>query len=125
MASQDSDRWVQAMAEEMLSLHKNQTWRLVSLPSGKKPIGCQWVFKYKKGVSDKEGTRYKARLVAKGYFQKEGIDYNEVFSSMVQHTSIRVLLSIMPVHDMELEQMDVRTTFLHGDLEEEIYMEYP
>ncbi|GKG08380.1 transposable element, partial [Tanacetum coccineum] len=66
--------------------------------------------------------RYKARLVAKGYSQKEGIDYK---SPVVRHTSIRVLLSLVAHHDLELEQLDVKTTFLHGDLEEEIYMSQP
>ena len=61
--------------------------------------------------------------MAKGYSQKEGIDYNKVFSPVVWHTSIRVLLSIVAVHDLELKQMDVRAAFLLGDLEEEIYME--
>ena len=98
---------------------------MVSLPSGKKPIDCKWVFQCKKGASEKEGIRYKIRLVAKEYSQKEGIDYNKVFSLVVWHTSIRVLLSIMVVHDLELEQMDVGMAFLTGDLEEEIYMEQP
>ena len=95
------------------------------MPSEKKPIGCKWVYQCKEGALEKEGIRYKARLVAKGHSQKEGINYNVVFSPVVRHTSIRVLLSIMAVHDLELEQMDVRIAFLHGDLEEEIYMEQP
>ena len=66
--------------------------------------------------------RYKTRLVAKGYAQWEGIDYNEVFSPVVKHSSIRILLALAAQYDYELGQLDVKTTFLHGDLEEEIYM---
>ena len=113
------------MAEEMESLHKNMTWELVPLPAGKRAIGCKWVFKKKQGISEKEGIRYKARLVAKGYSQKKGIDYDEIFSPVVRHTSIRLVLALVASWDLHLEQMDVKTAFLHGDLEEEIYMEQP
>jgi len=65
---------------------------------------------------------YKARLVAKGYAQGEGIDYNEVFSPIVKHSSIRILLALRAQYDYELDQLDVKTAFLHGDLEEEIYI---
>ena len=100
----------------------NQTWDLVQLPKGKKEIGCTWVFAKKE---DSSGIRYMARLVAKGYAQKEGIDYNEIFSPMVKHSSIRILLTLVAQFNLELVQLDVKTVFLHGDLEEEIYMEQP
>eukprot|EP01018_Ginkgo_biloba_P015053 Gb_15757 [translate_table: standard] len=101
------------MDEEMVALKKNDTWDLVPLPDGRKPVGCKWVFK-KKVSSDGSVEKYKARLVAKGYSQVEGIDFGEIFSLIAKLTSIRFLLFV--------EQMDVKTTFLHGDLEEEIYM---
>jgi hypothetical protein len=109
------------MKDEMKSLEKNETWDLVPLPQGRKPVGCKWVFK-KKYRPDGSIDKYKARLVAKGYSQKEGIDYGEIFSPVAKLTSIRFLLSLAATHDFEIEQMDVTTTFLHGDLEEEIYM---
>ena len=72
-----------------------------------------------------EDARFKTRLVAKGYTQKEGVDFNEVFSPVVKHSSIRVLLVMVALFDLELKQLDVKTTFLHGELEEQIYMHQP
>nr|GEX07819.1 retrovirus-related Pol polyprotein from transposon TNT 1-94 [Tanacetum cinerariifolium] len=81
--------------------------------------------KVKDGISGVESNWYKARYVVRGFDQREGIDFNEVFSPVVRHTSIRVLLSIVALQDLKLEQLDVKTTFLHGHLEEEIYVEQP
>ena len=123
-AIKDKDResWLVAMEEEMQSLHKNKTWEVVPLPVGKTAIGCKWVYKRKEDHTKSCGIRYKSRLVAKGFAQKEGVDYNEIFSPVVKHTSIRVLLSLVAHGDLELEQLDVKTAFLHGDLDEEIYI---
>jgi hypothetical protein len=93
------------------------------LPTGKNAVCCKWIFKRKEGSSPSEASRFKARLVAKGFDQISGIDYNDVFSLVVKHSSIRALLGIVAMHDLELEQLDVKTAFLHGDLEEEIYMD--
>ena len=119
----DNDKWLVAMLEEMESLQKNKTWELVKLPKGKKAIGCKWILRKKEALLEKEGENFKAQLVAKGYSLREGIYYNEIFPSVVKHTSIRVILGFVTMHDMELEQLDVKTAFLHGDLEEEIYMQ--
>ena len=124
-SSPDKENWKKAMDEEMRSLVKNHTWKLARLPKGKKAIGCKWVYAQKEGFPSKNDVRYKARLVAKGYAQKEGIDYNEVFSPVVKNSSIRILLALVAQFNMELVQMDVKTAFLHGDLEEEIYITQP
>ena len=121
----DKEKWKKAMDEEMQSLVKNHTWNLARLQKGKKEIGCKWVYAQKEGFPSKNDVRYKARLVAKGYAQMEGIDYNEVFSPVVKHSSIRILLALVAQFNMELVQMDVKTAFLHGDLEEEIYITQP
>lgn len=125
LRSSDAGLWMTAMEEELQSLHKNKTWELVKRPKNKNIVGCKWVYKKKVGTQGNTGVQHKARLVAKGYSQREGVDFNEVFAPVVRHTSIRVLLSIVTAQDLELEQLDVKTAFLHGDLDENIWMEQP
>ena len=108
----------------MESMEINSVWILVDLPEGVKPIGCKWIFKRKRGVDGKVET-YKARLVAKGYRQRYGIDYNETFSPVAMLKSIRIMLALAAYFDYEIWQMDVRTAFLNGELEEEVYMMQP
>ncbi|KAE8680428.1 putative Double Clp-N motif-containing P-loop nucleoside triphosphate hydrolases superfamily protein [Hibiscus syriacus] len=120
----DVSLWMMAMQEEIEALHKNNTWDLVPLPQGRKPIGNKWVFKIKRNGDD-QVERYRARLVVKGYAQKEGIDFNEIFSPVVRLTTVRVVLAMCATLNLHLEQLDVKTTFLHGNLEEEIYMLQP
>ena len=103
---------------------KNGTYQLVELPKGKRPLKCKWVFKLKKDGNGKL-VRYKSRLVEKVFEKKKGIDFDEIFSPVVKMTSIRTILSIAASLDLEVEQLDVKTAFLHEDLEEEIYMEQP
>nr|GEV15330.1 vinorine synthase-like [Tanacetum cinerariifolium] len=110
---------------EVESLHKNETWELMKLLEEKRVISCKWLFKVKNGIPGVKINRYKARYVVCGFDQGEGIDVNEVFFLVVRHTSIRVLLSIVALQDLELEQLDVKTAFLHSHLEEEIYVEQP
>ena len=108
----------------MDSLVKNKTWTLTSLPPGRKAIQNRWVYKLK---LDGQGEirRFKARLVAKGFTQRPGIDFHETFSPVVKYESLRALLSIAAVSDLEMLQLDVKTAFLNGDLEEELYMAQP
>ena len=120
---EDASKWEFAMKEEMKSLISNKTWELAELPVGKKALHNKWVYRVKE---EHDGSkRYKARLVAKGFQQKEGIDYTDIFSPVVKLTTIRSVLSIVAAEDLHLEQLDVKTAFLHGDLEEEIYMQQP
>lgn len=100
--SLEIELWKVAMGEEMASLHKNQRWDLVLLPKGKKEIGCKWVYTTKEDSMRKHGIRYKARLVAKGYAQKGGIVYNEVFSPVVKHSFICILLALVAQFNSEL-----------------------
>lgn len=125
MASSERELWKGYTDEEMVSLNKNHTWDLVDRPVKKKVIGCKWVFKRKLGIPGIERARHKSRLVAKGYSQREGIDFQEIFSPVVKHVTIRLMLSAVALFNLELEQMDVKTAFLHGTLEEKIYMEHP
>ena len=123
MEDKESVKWELAMKDEMDSLMSNQTWRLAELPKGKKALHNKWVYRIKE---EHDGSkRYKARLVVKGFQQKEGIDYNEIFSPVVKLTTIRTVLALVTHDNLYLEQMDVKTTFLHGDLEEEIYIVEP
>ena len=124
MGRPDSESWLKAMKSEVQSMYDNQVWDLVDAPLGVKPVENKWVFKRK---TDMDGnlTTYKARLVAKGYRQVQGIDYEETFSPVAMFKSIRILLAIAAFYDYEIWQMDVKTAFLNGDLEEEVYMVQP
>ena len=112
------------MESEIDSMYVNQVWSLVDAPEGVNPIGCKWVYKKKIGADGQVET-YKARLVAKGFRQKQGIDYEETFSPVAMLKSIRIMLAIAAYHDYEIWQMDVKTAFLNGFLEEEVYMSQP
>ena len=114
--------WKAAMMEELSSLERNDTWELCSLPLGRKSIKCKWVLNLKQNADQ---FRCKARLVAKGFTQQAGIDYEETYSPVVRHDSLRVIFSVAAQKDLEMVQLDVTTAFLNGDLKEELYMEQP
>ncbi|KAK1431336.1 hypothetical protein QVD17_07793 [Tagetes erecta] len=122
-ASNDPN-WINAMNIEMEALLKNNTWILTDLPKGRKPIGCKWLYKIKHKPNG-EVDRYKARLVAKGYSQREGLDFDETFSPVVKMATVRCVLSIAVQKDWPLYQFDVDNAFLHGTLNEEVYMTLP
>nr|CAE02929.3 OSJNBa0014K14.1 [Oryza sativa Japonica Group] len=108
----------------MDSIIANGTWEVTERPYGCKPVGCKWVFK-KKLRPDSTIEKYKARLVAKGYTQKQGEDFFDTYSPVARLTTIRVLLSLAASHGLLVHQMDVKTAFLNGELDEEIYMDQP
>jgi ATP-binding cassette subfamily B (MDR/TAP) protein 1 len=110
------------MESEMNSIRANETWDLVELSRNRKALPYKWVYRLKQ-VSDSSSPKYKACIVAKGFRQEYGVDFDEVFSPVVKMTTLRFLLGVVALEDLELLQLDVKTAFLHGDLDEEIYME--
>lgn len=124
VSSECKNLWIDAMNDEMESLRENHTFELVKLPKGRKALRNKWVYKLKQDDNLLQ-PRYKARLVVKGFGQKKGIDFDEIFSPVVKMSSIRAVLGIAACQNLEIEQMDVKTAFLHGDLEEEIFMKQP
>ena len=112
------------MKEELDALSKNHTWDLVTLPPRKSVVGCKWIYKIKTR-SDGSIERYKARLVAKVFTQEYGIDYEETFAPVARISSVLALLAVAAVSKWDFFQMDVKNTFLNGNLSEEVYMQPP
>ncbi|MCO5554773.1 hypothetical protein L7F22_008307 [Adiantum nelumboides] len=117
---EDSVKWKQAMQSEYNSIIANETWELTELPQGKQALPCKWVYKKKYTTEDLK-LKYKVRLVAKGFMQNKGIDFDEIFLM----TTLHLVLGIVATTGLELIQMDVKTAFLHGDLDEDVYMKQP
>ncbi|WVZ89572.1 hypothetical protein U9M48_035955 [Paspalum notatum var. saurae] len=116
--------WVNAMHEELENFERNHVWDLVEPPPNCCPIGTKWVFKNKQG-EDGMVVRNKARLVAQGFCQKEGIDYEETFAPVARLEAIRILLAFAASKCFKLQQMDVKSAFLNGFIEEEVYVRQP
>lgn len=116
--------WRRAMEEEISSIRKNETWKLVPVPNSHKPIGLKWVYKLKKDTQGRI-VKHKARLVAKGYVQRQGVDFDEVFAPVARLETVRLLISIAAHEGWEVHHMDVKSAFLNGDLEEEVYVIQP
>ena len=119
--AKDKKEWVNAMNEEYNSIMKNQTWELTKLPKIKILIGCKWLFK-SKFKFDGSIDKYKDRLVAKGYAQKEGIDFEDTFSSVAKLNTIRVLVALATKHKWKIHQLDLRSAFLNDELKVEVYL---
>jgi hypothetical protein len=124
LSREDGASWHAAAAVEFEAMKQTGTWELVELPAGRKAVGCRWVFKIKKNA---DGTveRYKARIVAQGFAQKPHLEYTETFAPVARFASLRSVIAIAAIEDMELDQLDVSSAFLNGDLDEEIYMAQP
>ncbi|KAK9947389.1 hypothetical protein M0R45_003016 [Rubus argutus] len=116
--------WKLAMQEEYDALMHQHTWSLVPLPPNKNLVSCKWIFKIKRNA-DGSVARHKARLVARGFSQEYGVDYDETFSPVVRHTTVRMMLCLAASSGWSLYQMDVKNAFLHGILNEEVYMSQP
>ncbi|PHU21402.1 Retrovirus-related Pol polyprotein from transposon TNT 1-94 [Capsicum chinense] len=112
------------MEEVLLAIQKNQTWDLVNLLEGKKAIGLKWVFRTKYHA-DGSIQKHKARLVAKGYSQQQGIDFNETFSHVARFETVTTFLALAGKLNWPVYQFDVKSSFLYGDLEEEVYVSQP
>ena len=116
--------WINVMNDEIESIEKNDTWELVDLPKNKDYIGVKWVYKTKfKANGDVD--KYKARLVAKGFSQEYGVDYSETFAPIARLDTIRIVLAIAAQNKWMVHQMDVKSTFLNGYFEEEVYVQQP
>jgi hypothetical protein len=124
MRSAHSSKWLEAIEDEMRSMSTNRVWDLEEISKGAKTVGCKWVYKMK---CDSKGNieRFKARLMVKGFTQREGIDYTEIFFSVSCKDSLRIIMVLVAHYDLELHQMDVKTTFLNGDLLKNVYMAQP
>ena len=112
------------MDEEFTTLQRNHTWTLVPPLASQNLVGCRWIFRIKK-AADGKIERYKARLITKGYHQQEGIDFNQTFSSVVKHTTIRLILCLAATLGRQLQQLDVCNAFLQGHLNEDVFMQQP
>jgi hypothetical protein len=116
--------WKNAMTEEYQSIMKNDVWNIVLRSEGKSVVTSKWIYKIKH-VADGSVEKYKVKFVARGFSQVEVIDYEETFAPVARYTSIRTIISLAASMGWRLHQMDVKKTFLNGEIEEEVYIEQP
>lgn len=124
LTSTEWNQWEQAMQEEYNSLLENKTWEVVDRPTNRKVLTGRWVFKRKLG-SNGEIARHKARFVVRGFSQIYGLDFDETYASVVKSASYRILFALQARYGWKCHQMDIKTAFLNGDLEHEIFVEPP
>jgi len=118
----NSDKWLEAMKYELKSMAHNDVWDLLELPEGCKRVECKWVFKTKRDSHDNIKC-YKVRLVVKDFIQKYGIKYKETFSPISEKDSFGIIMALIAHYDLELHQIDVKSAFLNGDLEQDVCMD--
>ena len=118
------DKWKKAMKKEINSIIKNNTWKLTTLPKEHNAIGVKWIFKTKRNA-DGEIKKHKARLIAKRYKQQYGVDYEDVFALVERMEIVRLMISLADQKRWKIFQMDVKSAFLNGNLEEKVYVEQP
>lgn len=123
LARPDGDKWKEATTDELRSFEENEAWEIVDIPESGTIVKCKWVFKRK--VCADNSVRYRARLVAKGYTQKPGIDFDETFSPVVRHSTLRLLIALSVKLNLDITHLDVKTAFLNGYLKEQVFMEIP
>ena len=121
VTSPESPLWKEAIKSEIDSILQNHTWELVDLPPGCKPLGCKWIFK-RKMKADGSIDKYKASFVIKGYRQRKGLDYFDTYSPVTRITSIRMVIAIAALRNLEIHQMDVKTAFLNRNLNEDSFL---
>jgi hypothetical protein len=117
-------KWADAMTEEYKSIMKNEVWEIVPRPKNKDVVSYRWLFKIKH-AADGSIEKYKERFVARGFSQKEGIGYEDTFTPMARYTLIRTIIALVAKMKRKLHQIDAKTTFLNGVIEEEVYIEKP
>jgi hypothetical protein len=123
-ANPDSPLWIAAVEAELKSLQDHGTWKVVPRPEGKRIVSCKWVWRIKT-KPDGSVERYKARLVARGFTQTRGVDYNETFAPVTRLDTLRLLAATAAQREWEFRQIDIKTAYLYGELEEEVYMAVP
>jgi len=124
LESKERQHWEIAINAELEALKRNETWEETFLPTNRKAIGCKWVFKLKRDTTGKP-TRYKARLCAQGFTQVSGMDYHETFAPVVKATTVKTMFALAAIRDYEIHTLDINNAYLHGILDEEIYMRPP
>ena len=119
-----AQQWREAMQEEIATCERMCVWKRMTLPPGRQVVGCRWVLTIKRNAAG-EIERFRARLVAQGFSQRPGVDYDEVYAPTHRMTTLRALLAVGAAHDLEIEQLHMRTAYLNAPLGYEIYMKMP